>query len=126
MLVLAKWEATPLAHAAITHSILRAPEWSPQLFNRIARSKAKRQRSVERTMQRWQPSGVSRNCCTTCRGQVTNSASALHSWSEDRENIGLSAIEWRELYLLCKSVGGREITLARDKDTADHEHRIVR
>ena len=42
------------------------------------------------------------------------------------ENIGLSVTEWCELYLLRKPVGGREIAVALDKYTADHEHRIVR
>ena len=34
--------------------------------------------------------------------------------------------EWCELYLLRKPVGGREITVALDKDTTDNEHRMVR
>ena len=34
--------------------------------------------------------------------------------------------EWCELYLLRKLVGDREITVALDKDTTNHEHRLVR
>src|SRR5437879_1486747 len=34
--------------------------------------------------------------------------------------------EWCELYLLRQPVGGREITVARDKHTTDNERRIVR
>ena len=40
--------------------------------------------------------------------------------------IGLSVTEGCELYLLRKPVGGREITVALDKDTTYNERRIVR
>ena len=40
--------------------------------------------------------------------------------------IGQLVTEWGELHLLRQPVGGREITVARDKDTTDHEYRIVR
>src|SRR5579863_2732350 len=37
-----------------------------------------------------------------------------------------SKTEWCELYLLGQPVGGREITVALDKDTTDNEYRLVR
>src|SRR5262249_5740025 len=42
------------------------------------------------------------------------------------KDIGFSVTEWCELYLLRQPVGGREITVARDQYTTDHEHRSVR
>jgi hypothetical protein len=57
------------------------------------------------------PFGTSRIRCLRRRGGVDGATSVT---------------EWCELYLLRKPVGGREITVALDKDTTDHEHRIVR